>query len=146
MASVKTYDPKKVTVVFGPVIVTGFSEGTFITVATRGDGNDAIVGCDQEIVRSISPDSILKQITLTLLQTSSSNDQLSLLHDVDNANGNGLVPMVIKDLSGRSVFSASQAWIVKKPDWKRGKTAGDGNLEWSILAVAEDEAFLIGGH
>lgn len=145
MSKVKTYDPKKVTVIFGTCILEGFAEGTFVNVETQGDGITAVVGCDQEIVRNISPDSILKNITITLLQTSVSNDELSLMHDLDIATGQGLYPMAIKDLSGRSVMVADQAWIVKKPVFKRGKIATDGNVEWNICAVGADEAFLIGG-
>ena len=58
---VKTYDPKKVMVVFGAIVLTGFAEGTFVTVETAGDGVTAIVGCDQEVVRSLPPDNILKK-------------------------------------------------------------------------------------
>lgn len=146
MSALKTYDPKKVNVIYGPVIMTGFAEGTFINVETRGEGTEAIVGCDQEIVRSMSVDSVLKLVTVTLLQSSDSNDKLSLLHDADNVSQKGLLPLAIKDLSGRSVMMSDQAWIVKKPTFKRGKTASDGALEWQFLAVVPDEAFLIGGH
>lgn len=113
MARVKTYDPKKVKVLFGSLILTGVDEGTFINVETQGDGISAIVGCDQEIVRSIDPSSVLKQVTVTLLQSSSSNAALSLIQDADNQNGAGLLPLTIKDLSGDSVMVSDQAWIVK---------------------------------
>ncbi|MBR2140289.1 MAG: DUF3277 family protein [Phascolarctobacterium sp.] len=146
MSALKTYDPKKVNVIYGPVIMTGFAESTFVTVETRGEGTEAIVGCDQEIVRSMGVDSVLKLVTVTLLQSSDSNDKLSLLHDADNVSQKGLLPLAIKDLSGRSVMMSDQAWIVKKPTFKRGKTANDGALEWQFLAVVPDEAFLIGGH
>ena len=33
MAGVKTYDPKKVIVVFGSVNITGFDEGTFVQLS-----------------------------------------------------------------------------------------------------------------
>ena len=94
MARVKTYDPKKVKVLFGSLILTGVDEGTFINVETQGDGISAIVGCDQEIVRSIDPSSVLKQVTVTLLQSSSSNAALSLIQDADNQNGAALLPML----------------------------------------------------
>ena len=38
MARVKTYDPKKVKVLFGSLILTGVDEGTFINIETQGDG------------------------------------------------------------------------------------------------------------
>lgn len=143
---VKTYDPKKVMVVFGAIVLTGFAEGTFVTVETAGDGVTAIVGCDQEIVRSLPPDNILKNIAVNLLQTSDSNDLLSLAHDLDLKTGKGVVPMAIRDLSGRSIMVSDQAWIVKKPNMTRGKTASDGTCEWRFQAVVPDEAYLVGGH
>lgn len=143
---VKTYDPKKVIVVFGAVALTGFAEGTFITVETQGDGITAIVGCDQEVVRSISPANVLKNVKISLLQSSDSNDKLSLMHDMDNQNGAGVFPLSIKDLSGRSLFISDQAWIVKKPVFQRGKSASDGTCEWNFQAVGTEEALFIGGH
>ena len=146
MPSVKTYDPKQVTVIVGPVIVTGFAESTFINIETNGDGITAVVGCDQEIVRTISPGSILRTITLTLLQSSDSNDELSLLANMDNQSGAGIVPLAIKDLSGRTLLMADQAWVAKKPNVVRSNNASDGNNAWTIYAVVPEESFLVGGH
>ena len=113
MPKLATYDPKKVNVIFGPVVLTGFADGTFVKVETDGDGISALVGCDQEIVRSIDPGSILKKITVTLLQSSDSNDELSIIHNADNQTGAGVMPMSVQDLSGRSLMMADQAWITK---------------------------------
>lgn len=144
MAGLKTYDPKKVTVVMGPYIITGYAEETFINIVTNGDGTTAIVGCDQEIVRTINPDSILKTITLTLLQSSSSNDDLTLLKNMDDQSGAGIVPLAIKDLTGSTLLMSDQAWVGKKPDTQRGKTAN--SLAWTIYAVVPEESFIVGGH
>ena len=146
MAGVKTYDPKKVIVVFGSVNITGFDEGTFVQIETQGDGTTAVVGCDQEVVRSISPQSILKKIVITLLQSSDSNDKLSSIQDSDNQSGNGVKALSIKDLSGRTLMKSSSAWIVKKPQVQRGKSAGDGKCAWEFLAVVPDDQFVVGGH
>lgn len=146
MAGVKTYDSKKVIVTFGSINITGFDEGTFIQIETQGDGVTAIVGCDQEIVRSISPESVLKKIVITLLQSSDSNDKLSEIQDSDNQNGDGMKSLSIKDLSGRTMLKSSNAWIVKKPQVQRGKNAADGKCAWEFLAVVPDDQFLVGGH
>ena len=146
MAGVKTYDPKKVIVVFGSVNITGFDEGTFVQIETQGDGTTAVVGCDQEVVRSISPQSILKKIVITLLQSSDSNDKLSSIQDSDNQSGNGVKALSIKDLSGRTLLKSSSAWIVKKPQVQRGRSAGGGKCEWEFLAVVPDDQFVVGGH
>lgn len=146
MPAVKTYDPKKVTFIFGPYIITGFAEGTFINIETNGDGITAIVGCDQEVVRTIAPGSLIKNITLTLLQSSDSNDDLTTLLNMDNQNGAGIVPLAIKDLSGRTTLMCDQAWIAKKPTVVRSNNASDGNAAWTIYAVVPEEAFVVGGH
>lgn len=146
MPNVKTYDPKKVMVIFGPVVLTGFAEDTFINIETDGDGTTAVVGCDQEIVRSIDPGSIIKKVTLSLLQSSDSNDELSAIHDVDNQAGAGLMPLAIKDLSGRLLMMSDQTWITKKPNVNRGKSASEGKCQWVLLAAVPDSAFLVGGH
>lgn len=146
MARVATYNPMKVKVIYGGLIITGLDEGTFINVETQGDGISAIVGCDQEIVRSIDPSSILKQITVTTLQSSKSNAKLSAIHDADNKNGAMLLPFIIKDLTGDSVLISDQAWIVKKPNFQRGKDSSVGKCEWVFMAAVPDEAYLIGGH
>lgn len=144
MSRVKTYDPKKVTIVMGPYIITGYAEDTFVNIESNGDGITAVVGCDQEIVRSIAPDSILRTITLTLLQSSSSNDDLTALLNMDNQLGAGIVPLAIKDLTGTTLMLADQAWVAKKPNVQRGKTAG--SVEWTIYAVVAEESFIVGGH
>lgn len=146
MSAVKTYDPKKVTFILGPYIITGFAEGTFINIESNGDGITAIVGCDQEIVRTIAPGSIIRTVTLTLLQSSDSNDDLTALLNMDNQSGAGIVPLAIKDLSGRTTIATDQAWVAKKPNVVRSNSAGDGNTEWTIYAVVPEEAFIVGGH
>lgn len=146
MAGVKTYDSKKVIVVFGSVNITGFDEGTFVQIETQGDGTTAVVGCDQEVVRSISPQSILKKIVITLLQSSDSNDKLSSIQDSDNQSGNGVKALSIKDLSGRTLLKSSSAWIVKKPQVQRGRSTDDGKCAWEFLAVVPDDQFVVGGH
>ena len=56
MGKIKTYNPKEVTMAFGSHIVSGYADDSFITIDPAGDGVTKKVGCDGEIVRSISPD------------------------------------------------------------------------------------------
>ena len=53
---VKTYDPKKVLIACGTHSVTGLADDAFVSVEPAGEGVTRKVGCDGEIVRSISPD------------------------------------------------------------------------------------------
>ena len=142
----KTYDPKKVKSNFCGFPIEGYAEGTFIAVSTDGDGVTGLVGCDQEVVRTIDPGNILKTVTFTLLQSSDANDLLSAVANRDNQRGDGIGALLIADLSGRLLLAAGEAWIVKKPDISRGRSASDGSCEWALQCVVDDEAYHVGGH
>ena len=75
MGKIKTYNPKEVTMALGSHIVSGYSDDTFVVIDPNGDGITKRVGCDGEIVRSISPDYTFV-IKITFLQTSVSNSFL----------------------------------------------------------------------
>jgi hypothetical protein len=62
--------------------------------------------------------------------TSASNDTLSAQHALDEASGNGAVPLLIKDLSGRTVAEAPNAWIRKLPMVEFGREVG--TREWVL--------------
>jgi len=55
------------------------------------------------------------EIEITLLQTSPSNLVMQGIVTLDKG-GNGVGPLIIKDASGNSLFTALTAWIKKEPD------------------------------
>lgn len=126
---VKTYNPKEVTIACGSHIVTGIADDSFVSIEANGDGITKKVGCDGEIVRAVSPDNTFK-VKITLLQTSDSNAFFSNMADVDRDTGNGMFPILIKDLKGGLVFSTEAAWVTKKAAITRGKA--DNNREWEL--------------
>lgn len=126
---IATYNPKKVTVSLGNHIASGYADDSFISIDPNGDGVTKKVGCDGEIVRSISPDDTYV-VKLTLLQTSDTNSFLQRKFAADVDSGNGMFPMLIKDLSGSTVFSAAQAWPAKPASRGFGKESN--NREWEI--------------
>ena len=128
-SKIKTYDPKEVTVAAGNHIVTGFADDSFISIEANGDGISKKVGCDGEIVRSVSPDNTYK-IKISLLQTSDSNTFFSNKVDQDRDTGDGMFALLIKDLKGGLVFSTEAAWCTKKASVTRGKEST--NREWEI--------------
>jgi hypothetical protein len=138
-----TYDPKKVIVSFGGVEIHGFGESAMVSIAPMGDGTGSVVGCDGDVVRTISPDR-RNEVTVTLLQSSSSNDYLSTIYARDQSQGDGVLPLIIKDLSGRLTFFDSLAWITNIPEAARTNNASDGEVEW-VLHTASATTF-IGGH
>lgn len=128
-SKIKTYNPKEVTVSCGSHIVTGFADDSFITIEPNGDGITKKVGCDGEIVRAISPDNTYK-VKITLLQTSESSAFFSRKADQDRDTGDGMFPVLIKDLKGGQLFSTEAAWVVKKSPLTRGKDSN--NREWEL--------------
>lgn len=127
--AIKTYNPKEVVVACGTHIVSGYADDSFINIEPNSDGITKKVGCDGEIARSISPDNTYK-VKITLLQNSDSNSFFSNIADYDRATGNGLFPVLIKDLRGGLLFATEAAWVIKKSPATRGKETN--NREWEI--------------
>jgi len=124
---VKTYDPRKVLVSIGPHVVTGYSDGTFVSIEANGDGVTKKVGCDGEVVRSLDPDNTAK-LTVTVQQQSPTVPYCQKLYDKDKATGDGIFPVLVKDTKGGLIFSAAQAWVVKAPNREFGKESADREI------------------
>ena len=152
MGKIKTYNPKEVTIALGNHIVAGYADDSFITIDPNGDGHwnesglryyDCVVdcclangvtpwkkvGCDGEIVRSISPDDTYI-VKLTVLQTSETNSFLQNRFKQDRQTGDGMFPILIKDLKGGMVFSSDAAWPAKPASRGFGKESN--NREWEL--------------
>lgn len=129
--AVKVYDPKSVIISVGTFVLEGFADGTFVTVERNEDSFTLQVGSDGEAVRSKSNNQS-GRITAQLLQSSPANDLLSALHatDENSPSGDGIVPVIVKDLNGTSLYTAQHAWIVKGPSAEYGREATA--REWVI--------------
>lgn len=128
--TLRTYDPKRVSIIVGAAIMSGLAEDTFVSVEEIGDGVTSVSGADGEVARSMSADRRAR-VTLTLQQTSPSNDALSALLQIDRASGgNGVFAVAITDLRGSSLMTSSEAWIVKAPTSEFAATVG--TREWTI--------------
>lgn len=132
---ISTYNPKEVIVTLGTHIVTGYADDGFVAIDPSGDGVAKKVGCDGEIVRSVSPDDTYV-IKLSLLQTSPTNSFLQQKLALDRKTGDGMFPVLIKDLKGGLVFSTDAAWPAKAASRGYGKEAG--NREWEIHTGSGD--------
>lgn len=133
MAELRTYDAKKVVITLGSHTVTGYADGTFVSIEPEGDGTVAQAGADGEVARSLS-NNPLHTVALTLQQTSPSNDALSELLRLDRASGGrGVVALQVRDLRGTSLFAASQAWVVNNPTVEYATELSD--REWTLMAV-----------
>lgn len=125
------FDPKKVIATYGPVVIGGVADGTFINVGRREDSVELQVGAYGDALFIIKNDKS-GQISIILLQSSLTNDLLSGLTLTQEAGLTGPLPLVIKDLSGNSIFFAREVMIAKPAEAGYG-TAGE-NREWNFLA------------
>lgn len=139
--TIRTYDSKQVVITIGSHVVTGYADDTFVSIEENGDGTDHTIGANGEMARSMSQDRTCK-VTLTLQQTSPSNDVLSSLVDADRLSGNGLFAVSIADLRGSTVLTDSNSFIAKKA--ASAFAAKAGTREWAITTSNEVE-FTVGG-
>lgn len=111
----QTYNPKLLIATFAGRILSGFADGTFAQVSKNEDGMMLKVGADGESAVAVNANESGK-VTITLLNTSATNDFLSLAAGLRTRGA-----LQIKDLSGRTLVNAADAWIVKQADITKSK-------------------------
>lgn len=127
----KVYDAKAVSMIFAGIPISGLAEDTFVNVVRNEDSFSLMVGADGEATRA-KTNNRSGRVTFTVQQSSDSNDLLSALHVADEISsaGDGIGPLLIKDLSGRTLITAEKAWIVKPPDTGFGRDVA--TREWVV--------------
>ena len=120
----RTYDPKKVDIVFAGFRLEGFVDGTFVKVSPKSVRFSSKSGVDGEVSRSRMHDT-RKDVEITLMQTSESNDRLSQVFraDTDAVNGEGVGSFLLQDRGGTTLIEGT-AWITSDPDAEFGAEAG----------------------
>ena len=136
--SVRTYDPKQVIVTIGGVPMSGFSDGTFLEIDRNEPTWNTVVGADGLVTRG-KTNNFSGTLTLTLKQSSPSNDVLSGFMAVDEATNAGIFPILVKDLSGNSIYFAGQAWVTQYANSTFDKNITD--RQW-VLTMAEADIFV----
>ena len=74
--TVKTYDPKMVVITFGVIPISGYAEGTFVSVNRSGDAFVKSKGAGGDVER-INKNQGDFEVTVTLQQTATVNAELS---------------------------------------------------------------------
>lgn len=139
--AVRSYDPKSVIITIGGVPISGFADGTFLEVTADTQQFTKIVGADGFTTR-VKSNNYGGVMTLTLSQSSPSNDVLSSILAADRASNLGVVPILIKDLSGTTIIFSGTGWIQQFPDVVFGNEIN--NRAW-VLDLADID-LLIGGN
>jgi hypothetical protein len=146
----KTYDPIKVVVTVGSHTISGYGENSLVKCERNEDGFKLQVGGSGEAVRSRNPNRSGK-ITITLLQSSISNEYLSAMANLDEsgvagavaapntAPTAGVLPVTVKDTNGNTIWSAEEAWIVKPPaaDLEKEAKEREWTFETAFLRYSE---------
>ena len=143
MANLAYLDPKEVVISFGPILLSGYADGTFVSVERNEDSFSLTVGSDGEAARSKSNNKS-GRVTVTLLQSSLSTDLLSAQAVLDerSPSGDGVAPLLVKDNNGRGLYTAETAWIVKPATASHARETE--NREWVI--ETNELLMLVGGN
>lgn len=136
--SVRTYDASEVIVSIGGVPMSGYTDGTFVEVARNEPTWTMVVGADGLVTRA-KTNNFSGTLTLTLKQSSPSNDALSGFLQVDELTNAGVIPILIKDLSGNSIYFSAQGWISQYANSTFGKEVSD--RAWTI-SLADVDIFV----
>lgn len=127
--STPTYDPSAVIIIFAGNRILGYADGTFVKVSRNSETFKLYKGTSGEGARAKSLDKSAT-VTLTLMHTSPSNDILAANAALDEAASSGVTALLIKDLSGRTIHQAQEAWVKKPADSEFGKEIA--TREWTI--------------
>src|SRR5207245_2623661 len=119
------YDPDQVDILFGLAPLSGFSEEDMVTIEEDNENFITVIGVDGQATRS-KQKARIATITVKLMSSSSSNAYLSavLAAHLLASGGAGVVPFLIRDRNGTSLFATDKAWISKVPPVTYSSKAG----------------------
>jgi hypothetical protein len=107
----------------------GFSDGSMVSIEFNEDQFSLQMGTDGEGTRSKS-NNYSARVTISLMQTSDSNQVLQGFWNSDRLSDSGIFPFLLKDNSGRTIYAAEQMWVAKQPSAEFGREAGA--REWVL--------------
>lgn len=110
MTQLATYIPEEVTILLAGIPVSGFIQGSFISVDKDVKPFTSKRTADGTVSRMYNNDQTYT-ITLTLYSGSDSNQLLTRLWQLDEITQRGKFPLMIKDGSGSDLFFSTTTWI-----------------------------------
>lgn len=127
---VRVYDPRRVTAVFGDVILQGFGPDAAIEAKPVEEEDQVDFGIDGEALISMS--SIDAQIvTITLMPNVPAHKQLALIRKEQQAGTRTTSQFTLEDPLNGDSLSEQGAWILNKPGISKGKKGVP--FAWKIL-------------
>ena len=115
MASIANYCPDDVNVlVAGLLNITGFVDGTFITIDKDVMPFKSVRTPDGTVARLYDNDQTYT-IRITVHNGTVTNDFLTKLWQLDEITQRGKFPILVKDHSGTDLFFSTTTWIEELP-------------------------------
>jgi hypothetical protein len=143
MSNIQTLIPKLGILTFDGVPINGFSADSTVEAERASDAFEKHVGTQGEVSRIKNAD-MSGHVTISLAQTSPSNDYLSAKARMDELTANGIGLLTFVDLSGtigQPTRFSGMAWVKKLPALEEGKTIKD--RKW-VFDVAYFDVWLAG--
>jgi hypothetical protein len=137
----RTYDPGQHHASFGSIPLQGFADGTYFTVERMSEAFTSVAGAGGEVARVRMRDK-RGSIKFSCMASSPTNDLLSAIAALDEANGSGQGVFQIVDAHGTTVVLASNAWIKKLPTTEFSKELP--HREWEF--ECENLELFVGGN
>lgn len=128
----KSFDANQLSVVFGVSPIVGFAKDNALTIETENAQWGQTVDLRGNVSRYRINNNVSK-ITLSLVQSSSSNSLLSNYVELDNQSGAGTFPIIIKDSNSTTLFTSQSAYVLQVPSNEYGEE--EKNREWVIMAT-----------
>lgn len=128
----KEYDSNQINIVIGAIsIESGRAMGPFLRIENESEYFGDDIGADGEVVRFAKHD-YRATATIIIMASSESNQALSALAtaDIVAPNGAGIVPFLVTDGNGDTVYEAKDCWVQKPPPVEYGQEPG--TREWTI--------------
>jgi len=123
-------DPAKIIINCGGANINGFADGTFVNFELDEDEYNTTTGADGFVTRT-KTNNRSGVLTITLLQSSPSNNILQGLYDLDRSTPAGSpFPVIVKNLLNLELVTSSAAWVQKLPAIEYSKEIT--NREWMI--------------
>ncbi|MGL5190544.1 MAG: phage structural protein [Cetobacterium sp.] len=131
----KGYDPTKVKIYAGGILLKDFGEDTFIKVSRTVPMRSQKVGADGNLTINRSANNT-GMMEITVMNNSASNSVLKTLALLDEG-----FPVAVVDLNFAGDLGASSiyAWVENTPDFERAAEVGE--CTWPIIVANVDLVF-----
>ncbi len=127
------YDPKKVTVIYDGMVITGFADDTMIEAEKNEDNITPYVGVLGEVSIAINADNT-GTVTMSLASTSPFIKILA-----DKARANTIAPLSIIDMNQNGVnVGGTEAIIIKAPNVTIGKEVESQEVQFFVADYTID--------